>query len=127
MANLTQTLENRGENVQFRVVEPARVPSSPAGPNRPLFYTAVLGVALGAGLGLAFVVSQLRPVFDSRKQLRDVTGFPVLGSLSLSSLPGHGVGVRDRLELSMFILTSSLLLAAYGAMLTVGQRLGALL
>ncbi len=124
-AQMTQTLEQRGENIQFHVVEPARIPASPAGPDRPLFYTAALVVALGIGLGLAFVVAQLRPVFDNRKLLRDVTGFPVLGGFS--RLPVRGTQLKERLELTFFMFFSSLLLAGYGAMLTIGERLGALL
>lgn len=124
-AQMTQTLEQRGENIQFRVVEPARVPGSPAGPNRPLFYTAALVVALGGGVGLAFLVSLLRPVFDSRKSLSRVTGFPVLGGIS--RLPFRKTLARERLELVGFVAFSGLLLAGYGAMLTMGERLGALL
>jgi polysaccharide chain length determinant protein (PEP-CTERM system associated) len=124
-AEMTQTLERRGENVQFRVVEPTRVPSSPSGPNRPLFYTGILGAALGAGLGLAFVASQLRPVFDSRRQLRELTGFPVLGTVSLRVDAGERS--RERLELAMFFVMSSLLLAGYGVMLAGGERIGDLL
>ncbi len=124
-AQMTQTLEQRGENIQFRVVEPARVPRSPAGPNRPLFYTASLVAGLGAGGGLAFLVSLLRPVFDNRKSLSQVTGFPVLGSVS--RLPFRRLIVRDRLELVSFVTVAGLLLASYGLMLTMGERLGALL
>lgn len=124
-AQMTQTLEQRGESVQFRVIEPARIPTSPAGPDRPMFYTASLVLALGAGLGLAFVVAQLRPVFDNRKTLNEVTGFPVLGSVS--RLPFREPQFKERLELTCFTAVSGLLLVGYGAMLTVGERLGALL
>jgi polysaccharide chain length determinant protein (PEP-CTERM system associated) len=124
-ARMTQTLEQRGENIQFRVVEPARVPRSPSGPNRPLFYTAVLVVGLGAGGGLAFLVSLLRPVFDNRKSLSQGTGFPVLGSVS--RLPFRRLIVKERLELASFVGVAGLLLASYGLMLTMGERLGALL
>ena len=124
-AEMTQTLEQRGEDVQFRVVEPARVPSAPAGPDRPLFYTGVLIVAVGAGLALAFIVAQLRPVFDSRKQLREVTGFPVLGGLS--RLPAHGAAIKEKTEMILFTSTAALLLAGYGALLTIGDRLGSVL
>lgn len=124
-AQMTQILEQRGENVQFRVIEPARMPTSPSGPDRPLFYTASLVVALGAGMGMAFLVALLRPVFDNRKTLNEVTGFPVLGSVSRLSF--REPQFKERLELTCFTAFSGLLLAGYGAMLTVGERLGALL
>jgi hypothetical protein len=43
----------------------------------------VFGVALLAGLGIAFVLSQLRPVFEDRRQLNEALGIPVLGSVNM--------------------------------------------
>lgn len=119
-AQMTRTLEQRGEDVQFRVVEPARVPTSPAGPDRPLLYAAALAVAVGVGLGVAFLVSQLRPVFDNRRALHEVTGYPVLGGVS--RLPFRGLVIRERVELLMFLMFSSLLLAAYGGLVYLGRN-----
>jgi hypothetical protein len=42
----------------------------------------VLVAALGGGAGLSYVLAQLRPVFGSARALREISGFPVLGSVS---------------------------------------------
>ena len=42
-----------------------------------------LGAGLGAGLLLAFALSQLRPVFYDPSELRNKTGLPLLGVVSL--------------------------------------------
>ena len=110
-ANLSQNVEDQGEQVQFRVIEPARVPKSPSAPNRPAMFSGVLVLGLGAGGGLAFLMSQLRPVFDDRRTLNRLTGFPVLGNVGFHS--SEQQRKRQRLWLLAFIGVSLLLLLAY--------------
>jgi polysaccharide chain length determinant protein (PEP-CTERM system associated) len=117
-ATISQSVEDRGEQVQFRVVEPARVPTSPAAPNRPMLFAGVLFLGLGAGAGLAFVVAQLRPVFDNRKLLNSITGFPVLGTVSL--VRNARARMRQRLELVSFASVTASLLAACGLIIVMG-------
>jgi polysaccharide chain length determinant protein (PEP-CTERM system associated) len=116
-ANISQSVEDRGDQVQFRVIEPARVPTSPSAPNRPLMFAAVLFLGLGAGAGLAFVVAQLRPVFDDRKVLNAITGFPVLGTVSL--LRDARTRIRQRMEQVSFASVTAGLLAAFGLMVVM--------
>jgi succinoglycan biosynthesis transport protein ExoP len=68
--------------VSVQVVEPPQVPSTPVSPNRPLFLTAILVLALGAGVGLAFVLGQVQTTFPTAGRLAAVTGLPVLGTVS---------------------------------------------
>jgi polysaccharide chain length determinant protein (PEP-CTERM system associated) len=115
---LSQSVEARGEQVQFRVVEPARIPLAPSGPNRLFLFAGVLLLGVGSGGGLAFVASQLRPVFDDRRVLNAVTGLPVLGTVALSrSTPRLA---RERLELVLFLVVSGGLLLAFGAVYMAG-------
>jgi polysaccharide chain length determinant protein (PEP-CTERM system associated) len=67
----------------FRIIDPPRAPLAPSSPNRPyLMFLALLG-GIGGGIGLAFVLSQLKPTFTDRKALREGTGLPILGSVSM--------------------------------------------
>jgi hypothetical protein len=70
------------EDVKFRVIEPPTVPFKPSGPQRALLNTLALLAALGVGLGIAIVLSQLRPTFATRDALQKITGLPVLGSIT---------------------------------------------
>ena len=45
------------------------MPSVPAAPNRPIFLTLVLIVALGAGVAAAFVAGQLQTTFPTQQRL----------------------------------------------------------
>lgn len=81
-ARLSESAETSTEQVRFRIIEPPTEPLIPIGPKRALFMTAVLCAALGAGIVLAFFINQLKPVFLSRGMLANITGLPVLGSIS---------------------------------------------
>jgi len=82
-ARLTGQVDTSVDTVRFRVLDPPKVPQKPSGPNRILLSSAVFGVALLAGLGIAFLLSQLRPVFEDRRQLNESLGIPVLGSINM--------------------------------------------
>ncbi|MCW8883729.1 MAG: hypothetical protein OQK12_00575 [Motiliproteus sp.] len=81
-SQLSQKAEVTTDSFQFRVIDPPRVPTKPTGPNRFIFHTLILVIGVAAGTGLAFLISQIRPVFFNTKQLSLVTGVPVLGSVT---------------------------------------------
>jgi polysaccharide chain length determinant protein (PEP-CTERM system associated) len=82
-AHLSGEMDANASVVDFRVIDPPRVPSHPAAPNRSLLLSGVTLAAVGAGFVLAFLLSQLRPTFNTRRELRDLTGLPVLGVVSM--------------------------------------------
>jgi polysaccharide chain length determinant protein (PEP-CTERM system associated) len=86
-AHLSGEMDANASVVDFRVIDPPRVPSQPAAPNRPLLLSGVTLAGIGAGFLLAFILSQLRPTFNSRRELRDITGLPVLGVVSMIWTP----------------------------------------
>jgi len=81
-AKMAEQAETSGDNVKFRIVDPPRVPFEPAGPNRILFESVVFVGALVAGLAFAFFLSQIKPMFDTPRNLQLATGLPVLGYIS---------------------------------------------
>jgi polysaccharide chain length determinant protein (PEP-CTERM system associated) len=82
-ASLTGELESSTGVVDFRLIDPPRASNTPVAPNRLLLLPIALLFGLAIGLAASFIASQLRPVvFDSRL-LREVSGLPVLGSISL--------------------------------------------
>jgi hypothetical protein len=77
----------------------------------------VFGGSILAGLGIAFLLAQLRPVFFDRRQLSEVTGVPVLGSINLLTVPR--ARMRQRFSTVAFALALLLLIASYAAVLAV--------
>jgi polysaccharide chain length determinant protein (PEP-CTERM system associated) len=80
-------LESTSRLADFRVIDPPRAKTQPVAPNRVLLLPLALLAALGAGLGLTFVMSQVRPVFFDGSSLRQQTQLPVLGVVTLIRHP----------------------------------------
>ena len=117
-ARMSQVMEERGERLQFRVLQSPRVPGSPYAPNRELLLTAVLFGAFGAGAGFAFLIGQLRPVFASRKALKEGTGYPLLGAVSWVMAPRDAFKLR--IELISFASVTAGLVIVYLIVVAVG-------
>jgi polysaccharide chain length determinant protein (PEP-CTERM system associated) len=82
-ASISGEVESKTDSVDFRVIDPPRTPNQPAWPNRPLLVMAVPLGGVGGGLALAFLLAQLRPTIEGRKQLRDLTDIPLLGLVTM--------------------------------------------
>ncbi|MCO6439937.1 MAG: hypothetical protein J5I81_02385 [Nitrococcus mobilis] len=113
---LSGNVESKTNTVDFRVVDPPHVPSSPAGPNRLLLSSGVFLVAIGAGVGVGFLFGQLRPMIMSRQALERITDRPFLGTISLSETP-QMLRTR-RIGLTAYALASVTLLVAFGSLTT---------
>ena len=116
-ADLGRKADTSAERVRFRVIDPPRAPVKPSGPNRVLFSAAVLLAGLGIGLGLAFLMSQLRPTFDERQNMSDLLGLPVLGSVNMvwTSDQIHARKLRN----VSFVTTLTGLLVAFATVLAL--------
>ena len=64
------------------------LPLAPSGPQRAALSGIVLLASIAAGLGLAFLMQQMRPVFSTRDSLRQVTGLPVIGAVTAAIVEG---------------------------------------
>ena len=84
-AKLSESAEKQGV-VKFQIIDPPIVPYEPIAPARIPMLLAVLLVALGAGGALAYLLSQLRPVYQNVRVLAESTGLPVLGYVSRTLL-----------------------------------------
>lgn len=82
------------DDVQFRIIDPPFSDAKPAGPKRALFITVVLIFAIGGGLVLSFLLNQLNPVFIGKRSVTEVTGLPVLASVSLIQTRSQVVAIR---------------------------------
>ena len=83
-AKLSGDLSSATDMLTFRVIDPPTAPATPSGPNRMQLFSLVFVAALAAGLAGAFLLSQLRPTFLSQAALREATGLPILGSVSMN-------------------------------------------
>ncbi|HEX4388433.1 MAG TPA: XrtA system polysaccharide chain length determinant [Steroidobacteraceae bacterium] len=80
--------------VRFEVVDPPTGSDRPVAPDRVRLILTVLLAGMGVGLGVAYVMHQLRPVFTSTRQLSELTQLPVLGAVSMTWLERHKAEAR---------------------------------
>ncbi len=116
-ARLTREVDTSVDTVKFRTLDPPKVPQKPSGPNRIAMSSSVFGGGLAAGLAIAFLMAQLRPVFFDRRQLSEVTGVPVLGSINMIWVPRQRMRKRfANLAFAVFLVG---LIVAYAAIVSV--------
>lgn len=124
-ALMSGKLENTSNVAEFRVIDPPRVAPKPVAPNRLLLMPGAMLAAVAAGLGIAFVMSQIRPVFFDGATLRQVTQLPLLGVVGL--IPSEEQRRRESRSLKRFIMASVAFLLLYaGGMAALSIRTGAL-
>ena len=80
--------------VRFEVVDPPTGSDQPVSPDRIRLILVVLLGGLAAGIGAAYLMHQLRPVFVSARQLAELTQLPVLGVVSMTWLERHQAQAR---------------------------------
>jgi polysaccharide chain length determinant protein (PEP-CTERM system associated) len=112
-ANISGDLETTASVADFRVIEPPYASSKPVAPNRLALLPAALVASLLAGLAAAFVASQLRPVFLDSRSLREDTGLPLLGSVTL--VVNDALRRQERKSLLRVLAALSGLFATYAA------------
>lgn len=117
-AKLSGDLRATTEMMTFKIIDPPTLPVTPVGPNRPLLYTAVFIAALLAGPAAALLISQVRPTFLSPSSLREITGLPVLGTVSMNWTDAEKI--KRRRSQYMLGMSFAGLILLYGAMLASG-------
>jgi polysaccharide chain length determinant protein (PEP-CTERM system associated) len=113
-ADITKRAEVSSEDLQFRIIQPPLAPPEPTGPNRFVFYTGILFMGFGAGIAIAFLLSQLTPVLVRGQQLTTMTGFPILGAVT--HLQIGEIRKRNRLRMLVFIASSGAILFMYSVL-----------
>ena len=110
-ANLSRSADVSSEDLQFRIIEPPLLPKTPSGPNRLLYYTGVLVIGFGTGIGIAFLLSQLSPVLVRPKQLLTLTDYPIWGTVS--HFDKKAIKTRNRKRLAIFMVSTGAILTLY--------------
>jgi len=112
-ATMAGDMEATTATAEFRLIDPPRVSPKPVAPNRVRLFTMALFGALAAGIAASVVASQISRRFFDAHALRNATGLPVLGTVSL--IPSDGFKRRERRGLVGFIAATIALLGSYGA------------
>ena len=78
-AHISQDVEQKANDLVFRVIDPPFVPQKPNEPNKLLLNSVVLAAGLGFGGAIALLLSLIYPVIIDRQSLGHVTRFACFG------------------------------------------------
>jgi polysaccharide biosynthesis transport protein len=84
----------------FRIVDVARVPTSPSGPNIPSNLGFALALGLSTGIGLAFLLENMDNTVRTPEQAQTISALPSLGMIPLGSRRSKEVGGSRKLALA---------------------------
>lgn len=128
-AELSRRVDDSEMDMQFRIIDPPRVASRPAGPNRQLYFTMVLMLGVGAGVAIALLRSLISPMMTSTIQLKSISHFPVFGVIS--HIDRDAIVWQVRKHFIYFVILSGALLSIYlfllGNELMLGRPVDALM
>lgn len=97
--------------VNFRLIDPPYVGTEPVSPMRTIMLIGILVFGVGAGAALAWLMHLFRPVFYDVADLRNTTGLPVLGAVSMTWIERHDK--ERKMELRLYAVVGSMLVATF--------------
>jgi hypothetical protein len=106
-------------SVRFEIIDAPSADFRPVSPQRTLLLLTVFLIAIAAGGGVAYLLTMLRPVFHSAKQLGAVTGAAVLGVVSATRNAGFMAGSRR--QYMVYSLAFGTLFVALVGVVIVGK------
>ncbi|MGQ5522114.1 XrtA system polysaccharide chain length determinant [Chitinimonas sp. PSY-7] len=112
-ATISGEMEASASGLDFRLIDPPRVSPQPVAPNRLLLLPLTLLAALAAGVLASFLASQIRPVILDSRTLRELSGLPLLGTITL--VASDAAKRREKRSLYRFVAGFISLVGVYGA------------
>jgi polysaccharide chain length determinant protein (PEP-CTERM system associated) len=123
-AKLGEEAEQKG-SVRFEVIDAPSADFHPVGPKRSLLLAGALAAAIAIGLGLAYLLTTLRPVFHTSRQLGEITGIAVLGVVSATRDAAKTAAIRR--QVILYSAACAALFLAFVAVVLVGRAYSPLL
>ena len=117
-ARISEAVENRGDKIQFRIIEAPQVPTLPSFPNRPLLFSGALALSLAIGAGVVLLLHKIDDTIGSAAEITEMYHVKVFGAVPrVESLAGMK---KRRREGRNFAIGASGLLVAYLLVMAVG-------
>jgi len=80
-ADISVSMEKKQKGEQFRVIDPAKIPTFPVDPDMRKIFLMVLALGLGLGGGLAYLVEMMDTSYRSPDEIEKELKLPILVSI----------------------------------------------
>jgi polysaccharide biosynthesis transport protein len=107
-AHVAENLEKRQKGEQFRVLDPANLPTRPEKPNRLLIMLAGFLGGCVVSVGLALGLEQLNPTFKRREEIEMLPGIRVLAAIPNFYSMYHRLSYQSKPSLHALTTTTHL-------------------
>ncbi|NOR70138.1 MAG: hypothetical protein GQ532_10685 [Methylomarinum sp.] len=114
-ASMSKKIDTQVSALKFKVIDPATMPTAPAAPKRKIFYSVILVASFIIGIAVALLKVFFRPTFIEAKQLRDITGLPILGVVT--EVVDDNQAKKNKARLTRYILANIVLLMGYSGVM----------
>ena len=103
-SRISENLEKRQKAERFRILDPANLPTTPAGAPRYMIVLGGLVAGIGIGYGVAFALEQWKPTFRRSEDAEVSIGYPILATIpsfqmaygkSFKSLPNQSLDLKN--------------------------------
>jgi polysaccharide chain length determinant protein (PEP-CTERM system associated) len=122
-AKLGDAAEEKG-SVRFEIIDPPAADFRPVSPKRTMLLLGALVAALAGGAGVAYLLTTMRPVFHTARQLGQITGATIYGVVSATRDVGKTMALRW--QYVYFSAACGTLLVGLIAVVIVGKTLSPL-
>jgi polysaccharide chain length determinant protein (PEP-CTERM system associated) len=116
-ARMSQSMSDQQQSIAFRIIEPPKRTEFPVSPPRRVLNSMVLLGGVGAGIGLALLLSLLAGRFSTSEELTEYFSLPLLGVVTV----GQNAITAKRERLNITLVTSGFLtlMLIYGGVMIV--------
>jgi hypothetical protein len=114
---MSEKVDNRAEALKFKIADAPNTPLQPSSPKRKFLFSGILIIGIIVGLAIALLLYIIRPTIMSISQLRQLTGLPVLGSVSMKI--NHIQSERNKKERIKYSFATLGLVVIYISFITI--------
>lgn len=120
-AGMASDLENQQKAEHFHVLDVARVPDKPYGPNRPLIALGALLGGIAVGLGVGMIVDMSDTSVRNEREASRILGVPVLAGVP--EIIGHRQLMIRRTRLAIAVVATVICSAGAGFVISFVSRI----
>jgi polysaccharide chain length determinant protein (PEP-CTERM system associated) len=120
-ASIATDMQSVAGVADFRLIDPPRVSPYSGATSRATMLMGSLVLSFGLGIGLMFLAKEVRARIYDRTQLAELTGLPILGTVSLIQSDEQKLANKRRTK--HFVMLAGALFAVYVCVIIAGAML----